>query len=769
MADALQPRQVARFDGFNLDLRTGELRAAHNGTSPTRLPEQPFRILAMLLDRPGDVVSRQEIRSALWPNGTVVEFEHSISAAINRLRQALGDSADSPRYIETLARRGYRWKPSVEWVDQPSVNGSNAVAAAIATETVAALASPAAVASTYQKSPQRLSKPVYAIAAIVVTAGLLIAVAIFWWTSLQTAQRTAPLLPAMKQLTNSSFENHVLSGAISPDGKLLAFSDSNGVRIQLVATGETREVLQPEEIKSRNLEWEIVGTWLPDSSGFFANAHRVKSPIALMRESLNSNGSSVWSFSALGAAPRKIRDNALAYSVSPDGSLIAFGANAGKLGDREVWLMSVRGEETRRLVAVDDDHSVSDVRWSKDGKHILYKTSSASGSALLVSALQGSSPAEILGEDNTKGLIDFFWRPDGELLYSKEDSNSFAGSSCNLWVLPLDARTVKPLGNPRRLTNWSNFCLRGFSQTADGKRIAFLKSVCTLASFVADLAADNTRAEKIRHFPLNDSSEAITDWLDSRTFIFVSNRSGEFKVYKQSFDQNSAELLVPSGYGRNPNVVPGGRQLVYLGVGEAGRFPAQGPEPVNLISLEGGLARQLFIARRYSLITCARVASGICIIGEPSDDDKQLIVTAIHPVKGRGLELFRFPIVPRDDSWYLDISPQSDRVAVTSSMAGPIHILSLRGEPIAQVDVKSSKKIVALNWDAEGKGFFITSAATASNAVLHVSLRGEENLIWENAGAVGETLAIPSPDGRRLALNGWTSSDNIWTLENLSY
>ena len=70
----------------------------------------------MLLERPGEVVLREEIRKKLWPNDTIVEFEHSISAAMNRLRQALGDSADNPRYIETLARRGYRLLVPVEWV-----------------------------------------------------------------------------------------------------------------------------------------------------------------------------------------------------------------------------------------------------------------------------------------------------------------------------------------------------------------------------------------------------------------------------------------------------------------------------------------------------------------------------------------------------------------------------------------------------------------------------------------------------------------------------
>src|SRR5439155_19188126 len=108
-------RGLVRFEGFQLDLRAGELHA--DGGKTFRLPEQPFRILTMLLQRPGEVLTREDIRKKLWPNDTIVEFEHSISAAMNRLRQTLGDSADRPHYIETLARRGYRWMVSVEWVE----------------------------------------------------------------------------------------------------------------------------------------------------------------------------------------------------------------------------------------------------------------------------------------------------------------------------------------------------------------------------------------------------------------------------------------------------------------------------------------------------------------------------------------------------------------------------------------------------------------------------------------------------------------------------
>ncbi len=107
---------IARWEGFELDIRTAELRRANGKV--VRLSEQPLRILVALLERPGEMVTREELRKRLWPNDTAVEFEHGISAAMNRLRQALGDSAENPKFIETLARRGYRWKTPVTW-EQP--------------------------------------------------------------------------------------------------------------------------------------------------------------------------------------------------------------------------------------------------------------------------------------------------------------------------------------------------------------------------------------------------------------------------------------------------------------------------------------------------------------------------------------------------------------------------------------------------------------------------------------------------------------------------
>ncbi|MCH6553888.1 MAG: tetratricopeptide repeat protein [Acidobacteria bacterium] len=103
--------QVVRFGVFEVDLQAAELR--RNGVK-IKLQEQPFQILSLLLERPGKVVTREEIQKKLWPADTFVDFEHSLNAAVKRLREALGDSADNPRFVETLPRRGYRFIYPVE-------------------------------------------------------------------------------------------------------------------------------------------------------------------------------------------------------------------------------------------------------------------------------------------------------------------------------------------------------------------------------------------------------------------------------------------------------------------------------------------------------------------------------------------------------------------------------------------------------------------------------------------------------------------------------
>src|SRR5262245_12246261 len=106
MADVTFELQIIRFADLELDLGSGEL--TKSGGDPVLLAEQPFRILATLIRQSGNLVTRDELRHELWPEDTFVDFEHSLNAAIKRLREALGDSATAPRFIQTIPRRGYR-------------------------------------------------------------------------------------------------------------------------------------------------------------------------------------------------------------------------------------------------------------------------------------------------------------------------------------------------------------------------------------------------------------------------------------------------------------------------------------------------------------------------------------------------------------------------------------------------------------------------------------------------------------------------------------
>ncbi len=108
--------RIVRFGVFEADLAAGELRKSGRRI---RLQEQPFQMLALLLERPGDLITREEVRQKLWPADTFVDFDHGLNTAINKVREALGDSAASPRFVETVARRGYRFLAPVRPAEAP--------------------------------------------------------------------------------------------------------------------------------------------------------------------------------------------------------------------------------------------------------------------------------------------------------------------------------------------------------------------------------------------------------------------------------------------------------------------------------------------------------------------------------------------------------------------------------------------------------------------------------------------------------------------------
>src|SRR5579864_2570715 len=168
----------------------------------------------------------------------------------------------------------------------------------------------------------------------------------------------------------------------------------------------------------------------------------------------------------------------------------------------------------------------------------------------------------------------------------------------------------------------------------------------------------------------------------------------------------------------------------------------------------------------WSLISCARSPSQTCALAEPSDDRKELIVSALDTLKGRGPELMRFALDPNDNNWLFDVSAAGDRIAVASSSAGPISIFSARGQPMQQINVKGWSILPEMTWAADGKSLYVFAGIHGGRMLLNIDLQGNTYPIWRTPGASAETLAKPSPDGRHLAVSSAATNGNMWMMEN---
>ncbi len=181
--------------------------------------------------------------------------------------------------------------------------------------------------------------------------------------------------------------------------------------------------------------------------------------------------------------------------------------------------------------------------------------------------------------------------------------------------------------------------------------------------------------------------------------------------------------------------------------------------------LNGGSPELVFTASHRSLPFCARPPSDLCAVAERTGDGKQVIVTAFDPVKGRGAELVRYGIDPKDEWMACDISPDGSRIGTITGADEPIQIFSLRGEPEQSVSTKELHAKRFLFWAADGKGFFITNGVKGGSELSHVDLHGNAKVLWKNNGGY-DPWGLQSPDGRHLAIQGSTMTNNMWMMEN---
>ena len=594
--------------------------------------------------------------------------------------------------------------------------------------------------------------------ALASTAAIFIVFGFLWFARRRPAE--LPVTPDLKlrQLTTNSAENVVISGAISPDGKYLVYSDRKGMHVKILQSGEIRAIPETAELQAKNFDWEIIAAWLSDRTTFLANAH----PPGGDGGSWFSVGTSVWLVSVLGGSPRKIREDAQAYSVSRDGSLIAFGANKKRFGEGEAWLMGVHGENPQRVLAARDDGPIDWFDLSPDQQRYIYVAFDGRGDPILASrGVNGGSRTTIFPAPEFGEINDMSWLPNGRLLYELPEPDSLSGT-CNYWTTRIDLQTGARLEKSRRLTNWAGICPTYSSFTADAKQLAFRGEATRQSVYVADVDARGEHILRSREFTPEMGGNPM-DWTpDSKSVIYFSNRNSQNAIYRQNLDKDMPDLLVSAaGNFSSARVSPDGKWVIWcidMGRGAEKRFrlmraPISGGSPELLFTFDGGR------------ILCARAPSDFCAIVERSADASQMIVTSFDPLKGRGEELFRYDVDPNLRWVPCDVSPDGSRIAAVIGRDQPIQIFSTHGKLLQFSLTNELRDRQILYWAADGRGLFVTNGVKGGTGLFHVDSQGHAALLWKNNGGF-YPWAVQSPDGRHLAIQNSTMTANMWMMEN---
>jgi len=590
---------------------------------------------------------------------------------------------------------------------------------------------------------------------------LFIASAVFWFA--RRHLRSAAALPEIKlrQLTSNSIENAQRGGGISPDGKYLAYIDRLGMHLKLIESSETQTIPQPDELKSRWVDWEI-GPWFPDGTRFLANTH----PPGGDGSNWTSEGTSIWIVSVLGGPPHKLRDAAYADAISPDGSTIAFNANPGKLGDREIWLMGSDGYHARKLYEAGENSVFGGLYWSPDGQRILYDQIDKVDQRLFTRDLKGGTPVAILSSDQAKRLNDFLWLPDGRVIYALWETVPEEGT-CNYWQIRIDLRSGKPVEESRRITNWAGFCVGGTNATADSKRLAFLEWRAHTNVYVADLQSNGTSITTPTRLTLDEGWNEPLGWTpDGNAVLFFSRRNGQTEIFRQSLGKDTAEPVVTANEGQRvfgrACMSPDGSWVLYAvrpNPGDPGASAAVMRAPIT-----GGSPQIVLTANINEGLRCAQSPATLCVISERSADRKQLLFTAFDPTKGRGHELAKFKTEAAGE-YRWDLSRDGTHIAILKKLEGRIQILSLNGPAPQEITVKGWNFLTNAAWTPDGKGLFVSSFNERGSVLLNVDMRGNARVLWEQPGGIN-TYGLPSPDGRHIAMLSWTNNTNMWMMEN---
>jgi Tol biopolymer transport system component/DNA-binding winged helix-turn-helix (wHTH) protein len=561
--------RVVSFGSFEVDLRAGEL---HRGGRKVKIQNQPFQILAMLLERPGEVVTRDEMRSRLWPAETFVDFDHGLNSAVRRLRDALGDSAEKPTYVETLGRRGYRFIHPVER------NGSDAAEkldgpprAAVVIIPMPTVTEQGDCDTVVKMKSRTLAMALAAVFVSCAAAGL----AYFW-----ARPSAVPTASNYQQLTHDGREKWI----VGTDGARLYLGlglyGSQNIGEISVSGGEPRIVATPPAANLIPVDLSSNGAEVLAVDGQGAPFH-----------------GNLWSVHLPDGAPRRLGSvEGHTGSWSPDDKSLVYSNGS------DIFLAKADGSEPRKLPMTKALTHVNFISWSPDGEHLRFHASEAPTSppVLWEFSIAGGDPRRLIPgwSDGLQRECCGKWTADGRYFIFQ--------SRGQIWALAAKSGLLQGKAKPIQLTSSPMFVtcpvpgkdgkkLFVIGQTNRGEMTRYQPATGQFSAYLGGISAEfadfskdgqwvayvvfptgalwRSRVDGSERLQLTSpSSNAIMPrWSpDGRLIAYYEASPGKTaRIYEVSVDGGAPRPLLPDDHGQqfDPGWSPDGSQIVFSGAG----------------------------------------------------------------------------------------------------------------------------------------------------------------------------------------------------------
>ena len=546
---------VVRFGVFEVDLRAGELRK--NG-SRLKLAGQPFQVLAILLERPGELVTREELQKRLWPD-TFVDVDHNLNTAINRIRDVLGDSAESPRFVETLSRRGYRFMVPV---NNDTANGAK---------------SDEVVNTATKAVPKRRKLAVSLLLSALALLGI-----VGWFIY---KDRRIPTSPTQRSLTRVTFDDGLQIGATwSPDGRYIAYSSDRGgkfdIWVQQVSGSDPVQIT-----KGPGHHWQP--DWSPDGKY-----------IAYRSEEGDGGLYIVPAFGGVGSE-RRISSFGYFPRWSPDSSQILFQTHFTRIDSINKFYVAHLdgGPPSEVLAGFLARHKLwpAAAVWHPDGKRVSVWVSSLAAAQSLSSdaapspsiwtvpisggeairmeiapaiehKLTEAANGRVGGEH--QGDFSFAWSPSGKALYFE---CGYRGA-INIWKMTIEPETLRATAVERLTTGQGPD--GSLAVSSDGRRLAFTAKSQQIRNWLFPFDAKKGR--------ITDKGQAITAAgraaflpnlsRDGKHVVFSVLRAGVWELWEKSLVDGREAPIIADQHSRGGALwSPDGMQLVYSRLSESGK------------------------------------------------------------------------------------------------------------------------------------------------------------------------------------------------------